>query len=84
MDKLELIDRHAYHQRTKSPLVIVAMILAGIIVITFVTSISIESALQKIDLIGLKHALGDKDDSQGKQVKILPCDNEHPCQTLVE
>jgi accessory gene regulator protein AgrB len=84
MDKLELIYKREYRQRTKSPLVIVAMILASIIVITFATSISIESALQKIDLMGINHALGDKDNSQGKQVKILPCDSDHPCPTLIE
>jgi hypothetical protein len=84
MNNLAVTEKHVHSRRTESLLVIVAMILAGFIVVTFMTSISIESAFQqKIDLMGLKHALGDKDNDQGKQMEILPCNKEHECQTSI-
>lgn len=84
MDKLAVIDKHAFNQRNMSLSVIIAMFLVGLIVVTFIISLSIELSLQqKIDLVELKQVLGDKGNDQGKQMKILPCDREHECQTSI-
>gem|GEM_PF-3359746 len=83
MEKLPVTEC-VYNQTTKSLSVIVVVILIDLIIVASMTSISIERSLQqKIDPVGLKHTLGDKNNDQGKQMEIFPCNKEHECQTSI-
>ena len=69
--------------RSSKSIALILIAFVGLLAVACITSIIIELLpQQEVDLLVFKHALGDSDNDQGKQMEILPCDPQHECKKL--